>query len=88
MSQKYIDKDVVVREDIEIAMSNFVPRFGVEGDVRIAQEYSDLLNLLSLQKRDVVRLRQLRQMTKAKSARMKEIEQKEDHLLWLLKNKK
>ncbi len=86
MGKKYINKDIVVREDIQIAMSTFTPRFGNQQDIDITNKYTDLVNLLSLQKKDEERRKKLKEITKTNSARKKQIEKIEERILGLLNN--
>lgn len=84
MPKKYVDENIVIREDIVIAMSLFVPRFGNSQDIELTKQYADLVNLLSLQKKDAARQKALKAIVKTNAARKAQIKRKEQRILWLL----
>lgn len=85
MGKKYTDKDVVLGKDIKSAMATFAPRFGNQLDIDVMREYDDLVNLLSLQKRDEARRKKIKEITKTNLERKKQIAKSEARILWLLK---
>lgn len=84
MGKVKVDDSISLGKVLDKQLEKFIPRFGNANDIEISRLCGEIRKLMTIESRQSERAKELKDIIKSRSARVKRIENMEKRALWLI----